>query len=153
MIPFPFVTDLAFRLQQTSVDSSSRLLKITGLPVTSSGPQIFLNNATFTVGIVCSGINTLVALLALAAVYVYVLAGNTYKRIGLFILAFPLAIAGNVLRITSIIIVAYFLSVQDATGWYHDFSSPLFFFIEFLILILVGRIMKCRINYEMFWGS
>ncbi len=153
MIPFPFITDLAFRLQQVSVRWSSRLLEVAGLPVTSSGAEILLGNTTFTVGVVCSGINTLVALLALAAVYVHVLKGNAYHRIGIFLLAFPLAIGGNILRITSIIMVAHFASVQTATGWYHDISSPVFFLLEFVILILIARGMKSRINYDIFGSA
>jgi exosortase len=147
LIPFPFIPDLAYRLQEVSVFSSSHLVEIFGLPITSSGAEIYLQNTVFTVGIPCSGINSLVALLALSAVYAYILKGPLAKRIGLFILAFPIAIIANILRIVSIIMVAYFHNVQTAAGWYHDISSPLFFLLAFLAVILAGWIMKCKINY------
>jgi exosortase len=150
MVPFRFVQDLAYNLQYVSVHWATWLAKAVGLPIQTSGVEIYLaDKATFTVGIVCSGINTLVALMALAAVYAYLLQGSVYKRTGLFILAFPLAIAANVLRITSIIAVAYFSSVETATGWYHDISSPIFFFLAFLVLVLIGRALRFRINYDM----
>jgi exosortase len=147
MIPFPFIPDIAFHLQQISVFSSSHLLQILGFPVTSSGAEIQLKTLTFSVGIPCSGIDSLTALLALAAVYAYILKGSFFKRLGLFILAIPFAIIANILRITSIIMVAYFVNVQTAAGWYHDISSPIFFLLAFLAVILAGWIMKCRINY------
>jgi exosortase len=150
MIPAPFIEDIAYRLQEISVLSSSWLLGALGLPITSSGPEIYLKNTTFTIGLPCSGINTLIALLALAAVYVYILTGPIYRRVSLFVLAFPIAIVANILRITSIIVVAYYSNIETATGWYHDISSPLFFVIAFLALVLIGRIMKCRLNYELF---
>jgi exosortase len=150
MIPFPSVTDLAFRLQPISVHASTWLLDIAGLPVISSGAEIHLNDTVFTVGIVCSGIDTLVALVALAAVYAHILTGNIFRRISLVALAFPVAVAGNILRITSIILIAHFFNLKTATGWYHNLSSPVFFAVEFVVLVLVARAARCRINYGLF---
>jgi exosortase len=150
MIPAPFVQEIAYRLQEISVVSSSWLLEVLRFPITSSGPEIYLKGTTFTIGLPCSGINTLVALLALSAVYAYILNGSIIKRISLFILSFPIAILANILRITTIIMVAYFTSVETAVGWYHDISSPLFFAISFLALVLIARIFKCNINYRIF---
>jgi exosortase len=150
MIPAPFVQDIAYRLQEISVISSSWLLHVLGLPITSTGPEILLKGTTFTIGLPCSGINTLVALLALSAVYAYILTGSTIKRASIFILSFPIAILANILRITTIIIMAYFTNVETAVGWYHDISSPLFFALAFLALILIARLFHCRINYDVF---
>jgi exosortase len=153
MIPAPFVQTVAYRLQETSVVSSSWLLEAFRLPITSSGPEIYLKTTTFTIGLPCSGINTLVALLALSAVYAYILTGSWVKRTSIFILSFPIAIMANILRITSIIMVAYFANVETAVGWYHDISSPLFFAIAFLVLVLISRLLKCRLNYSVFGGQ
>jgi exosortase len=149
-IPFPFVIDLAFRLQLLSVTWSSFLLKLVGLPISVSGSEINLGGVVFSVGIACSGINTLVALLALAAFYAFLLTGSVLKRSFLVFLAFPLAIAGNVLRVGSVIVVANAFGLGPATGWYHTVSSPLAFGVEFLLLVLLGHVMGCRMNYERF---
>ena len=150
MIPAPFVQEIAYRLQEISVVNSAWILERLGLPITSSGPEILLKGTTFTIGLPCSGINTLVALLALSAVYAYILTGSLVKRASIFIVSFPIAILANSLRISTIIMVAYFYNVETAVGWYHDISSPLFFAIAFLVLILIARIVKCRINYSIF---
>jgi exosortase len=147
LVPAPFIPELAYRLQEISAFSSSRLLQVLGFPITSTGAEIYLETTVFTVGIPCSGINSLVALLALAAVYTFILMGSLSRRIGLFVLAFPIAIVANILRIVSIIAVAYFINVQTAAGWYHDISSPIFFILAFLAVVLAGRLMKCKINY------
>jgi exosortase len=150
MVPFRFIQDLAYNLQYLSVHWAAWITEMMQLPIKTAGTEIYLgDNITFTVGIVCSGINTLVALLALAAVYAYILKGSVYMRTGLFVLAFPIAIGANILRIVSIIVVAYFFDVETATGWYHDLSSPLFFFIAFLALVLIGQALKFKINYDM----
>ncbi len=148
MIPPPFIQDLGYQLQKISAHSSAWLLETLGLPITSSSPEIYLGDTTFTIGLPCSGTNTLVALLALSAVYIYVLSGPMSKKILLFVLVFPIAILANVLRISSIIMVAHYHNVETATGWYHDFASPVFFFIAFLFLILLGWLVKCKLNYD-----
>jgi len=146
MIPPPFIQEMGYFLQTVSITSSGGLLRLLGLPITTVGPEIHLKDINFTVGLPCSGINTVIALLALAAVYSYMLMGPVYKRAALFVIAFPAAILANILRITSIILVANYRSVEAATGLYHDVSSPLFFFLAFLLLILLGRILGCRLR-------
>jgi exosortase len=153
MVPFWFIQDLANNLQYISVHWAAYIVDVLGLPINTVGNEIHLGNITFTIGIVCSGINTLVALMALSAVYAYILRGSILKRTGLFILAFPIAIAANILRISSIIMFAYFIDVKVATGLYHDISSPIFFFFAFLVLILISRLIKLRINYDIFSKS
>ena len=149
MIPFPFVQDITYYLQKISVASSVWLLSAIGLPVTSSGPDIFLGNITFFIGPPCSGTNTLIALLALAAVYAYILKGRLYKRLCLFIIALPVAIVANILRVTTIILVAHYVNIHTATGWYHTLANTLFFIMAFLVLILASRVMKCSLNYKL----
>lgn len=146
MIPFPFVQDLGFHLQGVSLHSSSWILRGLGLPITTSGADIHLGDNIFTIGITCSGINTLVALVALAAVYAYLLRGQTYKRVAIFLVAFPIAVLANIMRIVSIILVANYRGVEIATGFYHDISSVIFFIIAFLLLLLLGRVLGCRLS-------
>jgi len=62
-------------------------------------------------------------------------------------MAIPIAIGVNVLRIVSIISVAYYINVTAATTWYHDIASPIFFFLAFGILIFIAWLMKLKINY------
>ncbi|MCP4612786.1 MAG: exosortase/archaeosortase family protein [Planctomycetes bacterium] len=148
MVPPPFIQELGYDLQDISAHSSAWLLETLGLPITSAIPEIYLGDTTFTIGLPCSGTNTLVALLALSAVYIFMLSGSSYRKLSLFVLAVPIAILANILRITSIIMVAHYHEVETATGWYHDLSSPLFFFTAFLFLILLSRIVKCKLNYD-----
>ena len=145
MIPPPFQADLLYWLQRISINYSASLLELTGFTITTSGSEITLRDNTFTIGLPCSGMSSVVALLALAAVFTYLLTGSFYKRAALFIAAFPIAIISNILRITSIILMADYHNVDFATGFYHDISSLIFFFMAFLFLVLCSRIMRCRL--------
>lgn len=144
MVPMPFTDDLALRLQSISLHSSSWLLKTLGMPITTSGSLIFLDDATFSIGLPCSGLNTLIAFVAFAALYVYLLAGHPSKRAFLFLISIPIAIFANTLRIASIILVAHFYDVDFATGFYHDISNLLVFLLAFLFIALIGRILRLR---------
>lgn len=145
MIPPPFLDKWGFYLQFTSLHSSATLLDWMGFSVTTNGTEIALSGATFTIGIPCSGMNTLIALLALSAVFTYILSGPIYKRAILFVIAFPIAILANILRIVSIILVAHYYNAKFATGFFHDISSPLFFLIAFLFIVLLSRLLGCKV--------
>lgn len=150
MVPFWFIQDLANNLQYVSVHWAAAITKVAGLPIVTSGTEIHLGDTVFTIAVVCSGINTLVALMALSAVYAYILDGHKLKRSALFVLAFPIAILANILRISTIILIAHFVNVETATGWYHDISSAIFFFLAFGFLILVGWFMKLKTRVDLF---
>jgi exosortase len=150
LIPFPFVPTLAYHLQVFSIFASTHLLGVFGLPIISTGGEIYLKDLVFSVGLPCSGIDSLIALLALASVYCFVLKGVFLRRIGLVVLAIPIAIGANILRIMSIIMLAYFYDFETAIGWFHDIASPVFFLLAFLVIVLVGWILKLRISYGIF---
>lgn len=145
MIPLPFLDHVGYRLQSFSVDHSASLLETMGLPITTSGTEILLRDTAFNIGLPCSGMNSLIALLALAAVFAYLLTGPVYKRAIVFIAALPIAILANTLRIASIILVANYHGTEFATGFFHSLSSLLFFFIAFLFLVLCSKILGCRL--------
>ena len=97
------------------------------------------------VGLPCSGMNTLIALLALVAIFVYLLRGSFYKKVIVFMLAFPLAILANVFRISSLLLVANHLGAEAAEGFFHGFSSLLFFLLAFLGLAGIAKAFGCSL--------
>jgi exosortase len=146
MIPFPYYNDVGFRLQKVSIHSCTWILHALGLPITTVGSEISLGDTSFSIGLPCSGLNTLAALLALGAVFVYLLDGPAYKRVILLAVSFPLALLANALRIVSIILIGYYYNLEFATGFYHDISSLVFFVLAFLCLLLASRVAGCRLR-------
>jgi exosortase len=78
-----------------------------GIPVAREGTLIFHTQHLFKydVAAACSGIRSLISLLALTTIYGFMTFNSTWKRLFVIATAIPLAIAGNVLRITTVIIV------------------------------------------------
>lgn len=85
----------------------------------------------------CSGIRSLMALLMISAAWAYVAKLAFWKKIILFLAAFPLAILGNALRVISIFVIAEYGNAEWASGTWHDWSGLLLFY-PFSLLLLLG---------------
>ncbi len=85
----------------------------------------------------CSGIRSLMALLMISAAWAYVAKISLWKKVFLFLCAFPLAIVGNALRVISIFVIAEYGNAKWATTTWHDWSGLLLFYPFSLFLLLV----------------
>ncbi len=84
----------------------------------------------------CSGIRSLMALLMISAAWAYVAKMAFWKKVLLFLMAFPLAILGNALRVISIFVIAEYGNAKWATTTWHDWSGLLLFYPFSLMLLL-----------------
>ncbi len=118
-----------------------------GVSLIQQGTQIFDAQGTFRyeVAAACGGLRSLTATLALAAVYSFMTLDRPWKRLLMIAAAFPLAVAGNVLRLTMIIIAAEAFG-QEAGNWVHDNSimSLLPYVPPFIGLGLIGSWLRDR---------
>jgi exosortase len=85
----------------------------------------------------CSGIRSLMALLMISAAWAYVAKMALWKKVVLFLSAFPLAILGNSLRVISIFVIAEYGDAEWARTTWHDWSGLLLFYPFSLLLLLV----------------
>ena len=129
MIPLPAIIyyALTFKLQVLASSLSSAMLDLVRIPNVREGNVIYLPN--FTVGVVeaCSGIRSLISLLAFAAFFGYVSPMNRVARAVLLCSAVPIAIFVNALRIGGTGCVGNYGSPKYAEGFYHTFSGWLLF--------------------------
>jgi len=84
----------------------------------------------------CSGIRSLMALLMISAAWAYVAKIAFWKKVVLFLAAFPLAILGNALRVISIFVIAEYGDAEWARTTWHDWSGLLLFYPFSLFLLL-----------------
>lgn len=139
MIPIPFVDMVAPPLQTVSAFATANLASIIGIPVQRDGLILNIPAGSFEVGLPCSGINSLISLITIGAIFAFMLEGGMFMKISIFISAIPLAMAGNIMRITSVLVVANAYGPDAAMNYFHDFSSLLLFSIALCGLFLVGR--------------
>src|SRR6266567_8219982 len=99
----------------------------------------------YEVAAACSGLRSLTAVFALATIYGFVDFRKTWPRLILVAAAFPLALAGNVVRLSTIIIAAETFG-QRAGNYVHDSAwfSLLPYLPPFLGLVILGHWLGSR---------
>lgn len=128
---------------------SAGLLSGFGMDLIREGNRIILPNvldasghaACINIADPCSGLRSIFALLAISAGYGYFTQPTWLRRGILFALAVPLAMIGNIVRISSICIVAKVGSPKFALGAYHDLSGYLVFLVAVALLIACSDLL------------
>jgi exosortase len=144
MIPWPAIilNALTLPLQLLAARLSTSSLQLMNLPVYREGNVIFLPHATLEVVEACSGIRSLVSLLALAVVFAYMTQRHVWKIAVLVVSATPIAIIANAFRIWGTGVLAHVYGPQAAEGFYHTFAGWLVFVIAFVLLTVEGAVMS-----------
>ncbi len=104
------------------------------------GTQIFDADHTFAfeVAAACSGIHSMVALLALTTIYGFIHFKNPWKRFALILSAVPLAVAGNVVRLSFTIFMAETFG-QDAGKAVENKFGFITILVAILCMIMLSR--------------
>ncbi len=144
MVPLPFVERLTYPLALFAGLCGGGLVRLLGMDLLIVGNAVTLPNAELVIGAQCSGINSLIALIALTILASYVLTGPWWGRLILVLASVPLAIMGNILRITSLIFVARSYGAQAGFVFYHDYSGIIFFIC--ILLLMVPLMHLLRVN-------
>ena len=147
-IPLPFLPSVANILQSFSAHYSALVIGMLGIPVTTIGAEIHLEKCFFVIGAPCSGMHTLISLLALAAIFAYFIRcpSPLYRKSILFFSAIPIALMANISRIVAILLIANHYGSEAAMRFFHDYSSILLFAIAFLCLAICSRCLGCGLK-------
>jgi exosortase len=84
----------------------------------------------------CGGIRSLMALVMISSVWAYVADIALWKKALLCLAAVPLAIFGNMMRLTSIFVISQYGDAHFAANTWHDWSGLLIFYPISLVLLL-----------------
>jgi len=146
MIPLNFLdVYVAFPLRVYVAQVSTATLNCMGIPAYRLGPQgtaIYSSVFHFDVADPCSGIRSLMALTTVTAAYGYVTQDVQWKRWVLFLSAMPLAVLGNMARVTSVALVAQVFG-QDAATKYHDYGSGYVIFgVALSTMVIIGLLLN-----------
>ena len=139
-VPLPSFQQATVHLQLIATMAAHHLSDLFGVATYYEGTEIYSlagNWDPLSIAGGCSGIRSLMALLMISAAWAYIANMALWKRALLFLAAFPLAIFGNVLRVTSIFVIAEYGDAQWARETWHDWSGLLLFYPISLFMLLV----------------
>ena len=146
MIPVPatLLTRIAFPLQLLAAKAATGTLDLLNVPVLREGNVIELAATRLEVTEACSGIRSLISLLALAVIFAYVSQRTGKARLILVLSAVPIAVIANAARVTLTGVAAQAFGPGAAMGFYHLFSGWVIFLVAFGLMAATGRmIARC----------
>lgn len=153
--PSEFMYAAGGTLANFNTQASYATLKTFGVPVSLSStygpPTLNLTTsagqpASFTVDLPCSGIYSLIAFCMFAAFLALVASASALKKIGVFVIGFFIFEIMNIIRITTIISVAYWFGEEVAMFIYHGVAGLLLIFIGMLLtLFIADKILKIQV--------
>lgn len=145
MIPLPFVERFSPPLEAFVARYAALSVRPLGIAATTIGSQVRLASAAFTVGAPCSGLRSIVALLTLTVLFVHIVRGPWWGKAALLVAALPIAMAANLMRVSSLFFVAENLGSDAGLRYYHTLSSPTLFLVAVGMLLLTGRSVRCHV--------
>jgi len=144
MIPLPALVynQITFPLQLLASRFATFCLELLDVPVLREGNILLLPNYSLEVAEACSGIRSMINLIALATAYGYLAESRRWARYALPILMVPIAILSNAMRILGTGFMTYHFGAKAAEGFFHQFSGWIIFLVAILLTFLCHLILK-----------
>lgn len=144
MVPIPYIIYdmVAFPLKLFVTKVSVGFLKLAGVVVMREGNIIIFPATTLEVADACSGIRSLLSLLALAVAYAFFISLPTRFRWLLILSAVPIAVATNALRVIVTGFLAQWWGAKAAEGFFHEFAGLAVFALAMVLLVGFGALLK-----------
>jgi len=150
MIPLPAIVyyQLTLPLQLWASRLGATGLVALGIHTVREGNLLFLPNCTLSVVEACSGIRSLLSLLAAAVAYGYLAEQSTWKRSVLAIASIPIAISTNGLRLVATGVLSYFFGPSVDSGVVHVALGLGFFALAFVLILLIHKILGLGLRQQ-----
>jgi exosortase len=145
MTPLGGVVQGTVPLQLLTAKAIRILSSLGGIPILVDGSNISSPEGRFPpmeVAGGCSGIRSLMAMSALAALYAYFTARGPVRGVILFGSSLLFAVVGNFARVFSVVLFARFVDPKTATGLYHDYSGLVFFPVAVGAMVGFGALLN-----------
>jgi exosortase len=137
MIPIPAIiyNQITFPLQIIASRLASDWLELLRVPVLRDGNILVMSNYSLEVVEACSGIRSLMTLMALAVAYGYLVSPRRWVRYALAAFMVPIAIGTNAIRIVGAGLLAHRFGLAAAEGFLHGLSGWAIFVIALLLML------------------
>lgn len=144
MAPLPEVAivNISFRMKIFAAAIAEKVLNGMGLIAVRKGSIIYMRHTQVVVDDVCSGLRSLISLMALGSIFALWLKAPMWKRLFLFATTIPIAVITNVCRVVFLSTVSEVWGAHVAEGFIHDASGYSVFALAFVMLWAVGKVIE-----------
>lgn len=137
-IPLVFTESIHLALRHIATKSVAFLLKMIGVPVFSTGTLLEVEGGSLMVADACSGFATLYAAMTIAILTAY-FCTSVPRRILLILIAAPLAIAVNVVRVLVLTLLVNWFGLDILATSAHEISGLLTFMVALPVIFYLGQ--------------
>ena len=146
MLTFPpiVMNTMSYGLKEVAILASSAIAKAAGVGLHRQGMSIFIHGGELRVENPCSGLRSLLALLATGTLFAYFQQGGPWRRVAVLAAALPIAVLGNVARLALLFIAANARGVVWATGAFHDVTGYVMYAVALAALLGLRHLLTPR---------
>lgn len=122
---------------------STGLLEMAGYPIDRQGIVIFIAQYRLLVEDACSGMNSLIGLVAVMLFYIYILHRASIRyTLALGAAIIPIAVIVNIVRVMALILLTYYAGDEVAQGFLHVTTGIVLFAAALALTILLDTVLR-----------
>jgi exosortase len=144
MVPLPrgVVAVTTLHLQLFAARFAGQVLSLLDVPFMQRGVLIELPSMSLEVAEVCNGLRFLSALVVLTLAFAYVTQRTVARTAILTIMAVPVAIVANAVRVTGITLGVQYIGPEAASGFIHNYIGKGVWALTILALVGIGVVLR-----------
>lgn len=144
MVPLPAIIFYAitFPLQRLAATQAAWALDLLRVPVLLDGNVIHLSQITLGVTEACSGIRSLVSLLAGATAWAYLMLPRGWAAVFFVMSAVPITIIANAGRVVLTGLIGQWFGVEYASGFFHELAGFVIYLFALVCLLAVHGLIR-----------
>lgn len=120
---------------------ATALVEPFGIPIVREGVTMTVGPYQLLVEDACSGMNSLIGLIAITLFYIYLLRNASWRYSAFLVcLIVPIAVMANVMRIITLILLTYFFGDAVGQGFLHITAGLFLFAISLLLMFLIDSV-------------
>lgn len=138
-LPYPVFKTLALGLRYLDAEIAAAVLTRLHVPVLLDGYLLHLPRVTLEVADGCSGLFSIVSLLAVGALYAHLTLNGFWRRLVILLAIIPVAVGVNILRIVIIAWVSHMLGDWIFMVTFKTFTGIFNFLLSGLVIVALGH--------------
>lgn len=146
MMTFPpiLMNQLSYALKEVAVRAAAAGAQALGVALQRDGMTLYLATGELRVENPCSGLRSLIALLATGTLFAYLQPGGGWRRAVMLLASVPIAMLGNAVRLLVLIVAAHYRGVVWATGAFHDVTGYVLYAVALGAMLALRALLTPR---------
>jgi len=149
MVPLPgtVVIMLTMPMKMAVSYVAENILFFANYPIARNGVILQIGQYQLLVADACAGMQTLFTLEALGLFYLNVVKHTSvFRNVVLAILIVPISFIANVIRVTTLTLITYYLGDEAGQGFLHGFAGMVLFLSALILILCIDALLRIIIK-------